>query len=498
MMIRHINAFGYLLSKFEIDSDERYATLLELKSYYWLISAYYDEMLNLCDCKYKDVLTSVLESLPHLLLENGLYPDEETMRCDVCKILPCEIFSLLDQICTSSDQKQLETMHIDLEYHVFISWIYETFIGKCTACDACIDYLTCIDFACKYQETKNIHQLRETVYGWKKATNNDELWSCADKLQPAGVITSTNINLDGHVTLYLDFNVYNLYEKDSAVAESLQKFFNHEEIDIIYSGTHLEEILRMNSREYELKRIQSIETLTNGKIIVIDKNKKMTTCIEDIYERMKQVERYRRMNSIAEERACIQAEARAALLLHTDNENRDKAIGNSSLNKIVDNFKPKPGEKQDPNLPSEDELNRILRYVGITSLSIGEYKNLLKGTENTFPKIRMAITSMANLMNVIGLHGDKITNKDDANAKYPIYHQKSYRTIRSGYYDNEHLSFASKCTRFVTTDATLLAKAKDIYEFLGIGTKPISLDELMNTSPEKLLEQLNNSSSSQS
>jgi hypothetical protein len=81
---------------------------------------------------------------------------------------------------------------------------------------------------------------------------------------------------------------------------------------------------------------------------------------------------------------------------------------------------------------------------------------------------------------VLGLHGDKIEKKNDANAKYPIYHKKSYRTIRSGYYDNDHLSLASKCTYFVTTDTTLYDKAKEIYGFLGIGTIPVLLDELMD------------------
>ena len=88
---------------------------------------------------------------------------------------------------------------------------------------------------------------------------------------------------------------------------------------------------------------------------------------------------------------------------------------------------------------------------------------------------------MAGLLNVLGLHGDKITKKNNSAAVYPTYDRKSFRTIRSGYYDNDHLSFASKCTYFVTTDTVLYEKAKEIYEFLGISTTPFLLDEFMNT-----------------
>ena len=108
--------------------------------------------------------------------------------------------------------------------------------------------------------------------------------------------------------------------------------------------------------------------------------------------------------------------------------------------------------------------------------------DMFKEGDNNFQRLRAAIVSMAGLLNVLGLHGDKIAKKNDASATYPIYHRKSFRTIRSGYYDNDHLSFASKCTYFVTTDTLLYEKAKEIYGFLGISTIPVLLDEFMNTS----------------
>lgn len=48
---------------------------------------------------------------------------------------------------------------------------------------------------------------------------------------------------------------------------------------------------------------------------------------------MNQVKRYHTMNNFAEERECIEAEAREHLSLLEYNEQRDKKIGNSSISR---------------------------------------------------------------------------------------------------------------------------------------------------------------------
>lgn len=486
LLLQHIGILHNELTQSEPETDNRYATILELKSYYWLIKAFYNKVLVQCDCEYKNKFCSILKDLLHLFEENEVKLDADKMKCDICRILPCELFSLLDAACKISNQQGIESMYIELQYHMFISWIYEEQIGQCTDCDAFVNYRACIEGTCKYLNDKNIHQLQEFVYYWKRATNNDEIWACVDALNMGENIKSSEVKLDNHVTVYLDFNVYNRYEKNPKITEFLKQMSHQEGIDVIYCGTHLEEVMGMDNEEYESNRIQSIQALTHGKIAVVGANGKIVICVEDISARMKQVERYQRMNHFAEERECIVAEAREHLSLHEHNEQRDKAIGDSSIQEIIDNVKDDTGRKTNPNLPDEDDLNMILRYVGIGDQSIKDYKDILKGDEKEFYQIRTAIVSIAELLNVLGLHWDKIAKKNDANAKYPIYHKKSYRTIRSGYYDNDHLSFASKCTYFVTADTTLYEKAKEIYGFLGIGTIPVLLNELMDMKNEIL------------
>lgn len=486
LLLKHVDILQNELTQFELETDCRHSTLLELKSYYWIIKTYYNNVLIQCDCEYKNRFYSILKILLKILENNGLVPNKKKLKCDICKVLPYEVFSLLDNACMISNPKDLESMYVELQYHVFVSWIYEELIGGCLDCDSFVDYRATIEHTCNYLNDKNIHRLREFVYYWKKATNSDRILSCSNALIMREKIKSSEVNLDNHVTVYLDFNVYSQFEKDPKTTEFLTQLSNLDGMTLIYSGTHLEEIMRMNNKVYESKRIQSIQALTHGKIAIVGANDKIVICVdEDISARMKHVEQYRELNLLAEERECIEAEAREYLFLHNNDENRDKAIGNSSIQQIIDNVKDDTGKKLNPNLPDVDDLDRILKYVGIGEKSIKEYKDILKG-EQQFHKVRASIVSIAELMNVIGLHGDKIAKKNDANAKYPIYHKKSYRTIRSGYYDNDHLTFASICTFFVTSDSTLYNKAKEIYGYLGIKTIPVLLEEFMSMQNDML------------
>lgn len=478
MLMQHITVLKNELTKSE------QATLYELKSYYWLIEKYCNEVLIDCDCEYRDEFRNILTVLLELFRTNEIVIKTENMQCDVCKVLPCEIFSLLDLACKKSNKNDIESMCAELLYHIFLAWIYDELIGRCTKCDAYVEYIACLENACRFLENKNLNELRDFVYYWKIARNSDEIFGCTDDLIVDSDIKSTEINVDDNTTIYLDFNVYNRYEKEKIVEEFFDKLVKQEGMVVVCSGTHLEEVLRMDNEAYEEKRICSIKKLTHGKISLVGDNGEIIVCVENINSRFEHVKKYEKLNTFAEERECIKAEARELLALHIQNEQRDKAIGASSIREMMENGKDLSCSKK-KNLPDEDELNRILSYVGIGGYGIREYKEMLKGEGKKFKQINAAIVSIAELLNVLGLHGDKVRKKEDSSAVYPIYHRNSYRTIRSGYYDNDHLSFASKCTYFVTTDFTLYQKAKEIYEFLGIGTIPVLLDDFIDKLSEK-------------
>ena len=477
-LIQHLKILYMELGNSESHSNMKQATLMELKCYYWLIKAYLNEMICECDCDYSNGLSNILADLSNIFKKEDIVLDEKAQKCDVCKILPCEFFSLLNNACIIKDQNEMDSMIEELQYQVTLAFLYEEFIGKCTECDEFIEYAICLKFACEFIESSNMQKLQQDVYFWKKARNNDEIWSCADALMMDEVIEYTEVDLTNHTTIYLDFNVYERYEDEEAVQEFFEKLNKHENIDIIYSGTHLEEVLRMNDKDSEQKRIESIQTLTDGKIAVVGSDKKSMICIQDINKRFRHVKKYLKMNAAAEERECIEAEAREHLCLHEMNEKKDKAIGSSSLKGILSNIN-KNGKKVNEQLPDEDELNKILRYVGIGDRSIRAYMDSLEGKKKDFNEVRTTIVSIAELLNILGLHSDKIKKKTNFGAVYPIYHKDSYKTIRSGYYDNDHLAFATKCTYFVTTDVTLYKKAKEIFDFLGVDTVPMLLKNFM-------------------
>lgn len=473
-MMEHIHILQRELEKERADSKNTIATLLEIKNYYWLLDEFLRQGFLSCNKECEIGFQNTLKNLLECLKKNEIDVNIKMRRCDICRVLPHEIFSLLDRLCIITQHQELNMMYLELQYHVFLSWIYDELIGRCTECDEFVEYVACLNATCKYLESKDLHQLQKFVYSWKIARNTDEILGLRSGLNTDVLINTCEIMSNSEKIVYLDFNIYDKYEKCSDIRTFLEELLN-EGVVFVCSGTHLEEVLRMENEECILTRLQTIQKLTKGKIILVNREGKLAIHLEDINERLSLVKQFEAINILAELRECIVAEAREHLGLHEKNERRDKAIGSSSLLEIIENKKENKCQKQNPYLPNEDDLNRILGYLGNGDRCICDYQGMYKGDEQEFYQLRSAIVSIAELLNVLGLHGDKITKKDNPNAVYPIYEKNSYRTIRSGYYDNDHLSFATKCTYFVTTDQKLSKKANEIYSLLGIKTIPMQL-----------------------
>lgn len=484
LLLRDIKYISIPLMEKGVEDKIRYITMLELKCYYWLLDAFINEVTTNCkELVCKNQLNLVLNELGKLFEQENVLLDTYSRKCDVCRILPCSLFSIMDSLCRTNFS-EANKMKLELEYQLILASLNDEIVGRCTDCDEFVEYEACKKFAYEYLLTDDDQRLRQEVFYWKKARNSDEILGQVDALNIDGGIKFENVDLTGKKTVYLDFNVYQDYENDSSVHTFLDKLNEDGEFTFVYSGTHLEEILRMKGQDYIHKRIGSIATLTQGKFVVVGSDKKAVICIQDINQRFHQVRKYIEMNKAAEERECIQAEAREHLALHEKNENRDKAIGSSSLRKMLFNTN-KKGNKINSLLPGEDELNKILSYVGIGNKGIREYLDFLSEDEIEYHEIRSAIVSIAELLMIIGLHSDKVEDKNNLESVYPIYHKDSFRKIKSGYYDNDHLSFAVNCDYFVTKDKTLQKKAKEIFDFLGIKTESILLHNFMKIVQEK-------------
>ena len=71
-ILAHIVILKNEYEKAEEGSDNRRATLLELQSYYWLMKAYYDEILCECECENKYIFGNTLTNILNLLQINKI------------------------------------------------------------------------------------------------------------------------------------------------------------------------------------------------------------------------------------------------------------------------------------------------------------------------------------------------------------------------------------------------------------------------------------------
>jgi hypothetical protein len=462
---------------YELNRNNKEATLQELKCYYWL-STFFKGFLDQCTCLYMKCFEDSIFAIQTVLDDNHIELNEEMKNCDICKILPCQIFSLLDVACRIENQESMNSMYEELKYHVFLSMLYEENNDKCTKCDHFVEYLSNLETTCEFLESKDISKLQQYVYYWKLSTNSDEIINQVDLLDINYHFNSNEIKINDKTAIYLDFNVYGKYENDPKVKSYLDEIVKEDNLSIFCSPVHLEETLRMNNEEYEIKRLDSLKKLTKGQSLVVEKEK-IVFCVEDLSGRLESVKKYAKLNNFAEERNCIRSESREQLLIKHWNDTLSKYIGTATFDEIVNNLDSATGKKININLPDESDINNILSYVGSSSKSIREYHGLLKNKNLTFYTISTAIDSISSLFNVLGFRADKVVRKNDSLAKYPIYHKDNYRTIRSGYYDNNHLSFATECKYFVTTDRKLYAKSKELYGFIGCDTISIMLEDFM-------------------
>ena len=124
------------------------------------------------------------------------------------------------------------------------------------------------------------------------------------------------------------------------------------------------------------------------------------------------------------------------------------------------------------------DIETIFHIICLSEASIESFNDYCK-QKRTFHETRLAIRQLYLLMNALGIHRNKIegTTKFNYKALYPSYDRKFYRTIRSGFYDVEHLSYASISDYFITCDRNLSYQAKEIYKYLGLGTKVIYCDK---------------------
>lgn len=332
-----------------------------------------------------------------------------------------------------------------------------------------------VSFLDEYIKTKDKAKLQISMNEWNK-------FSIIDNMLNTGVniferdfqrMDIPSQVLKKKTLMYMDFGVYQAYEdKDKEVFRArLDDYSRSEKIQFVYSPTHMEEVCRMGNCLFRSKRRDNISKICGNCEVLPDEEGFLKIFTEPVDICYKRAEKYRTLNQHAEERECVAFEALdekvCKLLGWDEKETERRRKGFSTLTSI---------QLFDPQNAAIDNksLNRIFYNICGSSFPIEYFKDYCKENRN-FSEIRDAVRSLFLLMNALGYHRNKIEkrSKFTYEALYPTYHRKFYRTIRSGYYDVDHICYASKCNYFVTCDHILSLLATEIYRYLGCKTQVI-------------------------
>lgn len=411
-----------------------------------------------------------------LMSEKGL--NQINLRCDVCAVLPYTIFNDLDMIAKNMHIDDMEkTQKLELEA-VIIDYYLEA-VGFCEQWDDCstgVDWLELIKSAQllrEYLETKDRKKLQISLNDWNKARAIDNILNTETKTNARDFQTKNipSCILKEKTLVYMDFGVYQLYENNEVFHTQLDNYVEMDEIQFVYSPTHMEEVCRMDNSIFESKRRENISKIcSNCEVLPVHDGclKILIESVDVCFERAKKLQV---LNQYAEESECATFEAleeKTCGLLKWDGKEAEKRRKEISALTSTQLFDPK-NETID-----NESLNRVFCEICGSQFSVEDFRDYCK-KERTYSEIREAVRLLFILINALGYHRNKIEKRTKFTYKafYPTYGREFYRTIRSGFYDVDHICYASKCNYFVTCDYVLSSQAREIYRYLGCKTHVI-------------------------
>ena len=408
--------------------------------------------------------------------ENGL--KEINLKCDICSCLPYALFSDLDMVAKNIHSDDMEKAQ-KLELNALVTDCYLTAFGPCKQWEECpsgvnwLELMNSVEMLKEYLETKDRRALHIRLSGWNKIRAIDDLLNTGVKTTSKDFQTQDIplSMLEGKKLVYLDFGVYQLYEDNEIFRSNLDSCAKMDEIQFVYSPTHMEEACRMDNSVYESKRRENVSKICDNCEVLPVQDGYLKILEESVDVCFARAKKWQNSNRYAEEAECARFEAleeQTYRLLGLDEKEAEKLRKTISALTSIQLFDPE-------NKAIDNEgLNRIFFEICGSRVPLEEFRGYSK-EERDFPKIREAIRLLYMLMNALGYHRNKIEKRTKLThrAFYPIYGHEFYRTIRSGFYDVDHLSYATKCDYFVTCDRVLSSQAIEIYRYLGYKTQVI-------------------------
>ena len=486
------------LSNQPLNEDDEYFDFLQLRYYYSLLY-FWDQIHDSPQCcniakidlscpnpKNIQYYKKIYKLYSNIIMQKVEFT-KTFWHCNICAILPEAIHSDLNYVARNLDNDQYKkTQKLEL-YEIIADGFWDNWNIK-EICRNCKDYNNIINL-CYFTQTlkKYLHDhdrtdLHVNLGKWCEAITNDYLYSRILDINKK-IFQATPISiqkLEKCKLVYLDFNMYQLYENNKEFQIAIDLIISKKKVFFIYSPTHMEEICRMNNSEFEKIRKRTIEKICNNyEVLASGKYLEdfLNFFLEPVDVSFLRAKRMQTLNLYAENKECANFEYiddLAYKLLKWDEKNKGKIrklISNMSLTEICD---------PQNTVIDNNTINTILQKICNFSFEIQYLKNYCV-EEKPFSELRAIIQAFYKLMYVLDFHKNKIqkSTKFTYEALYPLYHRDFYRLIRSGFYDIDHICYATKCDYFVTNDKTLALQSKNIYEYIGCKTKVVSKDELI-------------------
>lgn len=476
------------------NKDEQYTDFVQLKYYYAMLHLL-DEIHNHPECPNPEHCISetadikcltpecfnqyrhVYNTYASILLKEKKNK-EINLKCDICAVLPYILFNDLDMVAKNICGEDIEKTQ-KLELDAIITDFYLDTVGQCEQWDMCpkqtnwLELRNSITTLNDYLETKNRQELQISLSSWNRLRAIDNILG-TDIKSTCKDFQAREISegfLEGKKIIYLDFGIYQLYESNKDYRTQIDSCADKRQIQFVYSPTHMEEVCRMDDVTYESERRENISRICNNYEVLPVREGYLKVVEEPVEVCFERSPKYKVLNNLAEESECAKFEALeedTCKLLDWDGEEMEKRKKSFSSYTLM--------QLCDPQNDAIDNssLNRIFYTICGAQVQLEEYRDYCK-EDRTFAEIREAIRLLYMLMSALGYHRNKIKKRTKFTYKalYPTYDREFYQTIRSGFYDVDHISYASKCDYFVTCDKALFLQAREIYRYLGCRTEVI-------------------------
>lgn len=252
------------------------------------------------------------------------------------------------------------------------------------------------------------------------------------------------------------------------------------DIDVFYSVAHVEEFFKAekndmkNANTEKLQEMKSLIKSLSKTGVILNPSMKQIIAKEETFEMcLKRVRTYDTRENVqrnGENLFSVIKEKKAKL-----QENDSTVINNSNLNSKEIWKRPEISEELKTfgsyyEAAKKMQTVLLLSCYGLEGAAILRkvqlpkdfrlYYRCFENDEYVFSLLELVIEYLNNVLCSCGYHKDKTVDK-----------------TRSGIHDVSHIIYSTYCHYFVSQDRGLIARANAIFEYLGLTTKAITLEE---------------------